>query len=181
MRCDPRPPRLGIHPKCLIPGLEAALLIALTIANPGKFTQRSTLLRAGGLVLLVLVVVANAVSAALLINDLLHHRGPSADPTQLLTTAGDIYLTNVFAFGLLFWEIDRGGPVARTHADELHPDFMFPRMTNPDLAPAHWEPAILDYPSLRLTNATAFSPTDTMPMTCAAKAAMGLQAPIARC
>lgn len=173
------PSRLGIHPKYLIPGLEAVLLIALTVANPGRFTERSTLLRAGGLVLLILVIVANAVSAALLINDLLHSRGPSTDATQLLTTAGDIYLTNVLAFGLLYWEIDRGGPVARTHADEQHPDFMFPQMTNPDLAPAHWEPAILDYLYLSLTNATAFSPTDTMPMTRPAKAAMGLQASIA--
>lgn len=173
------PSRLGIHPKYLIPGLEAALLIALTIADPGRFNKRSTLLRAGGLVLLVVVILANAVSAALLINDLLHSRGPSADATQLLTTAGDIYLTNVLTFGLLYWEIDRGGPVARTHADELYPDFVFPQMTNPDFAPAHWEPAIVDYLYLSLTNATAFSPTDTMPMTRPAKAAMGLQASIA--
>jgi len=80
---------------------------------------------------------------------------------------------------LLYWELDRRGPVARAHADVAHPDFMFPQMTNPDLARPHWEPQTLDYLYLSLTNATAFSPTDTMPLTRSAKAFMGLQSAVA--
>ena len=173
------PARLGLRPKYLIPGLEAALLVALVVANPGRFTDRNRLLRPGGPALLVLVIAANTVSAGLLINDLLRSRGPVTDATALLTSAGDVYLTNIIAFGLLYWEFDRGGPVARAHADVPHPDFMFPQMTNPDLAPTHWEPQIVDYLYLSLTNATAFSPTDTMPLTRHAKTAMGLQSAIA--
>lgn len=169
------PAKLGIRPKYLIPGLETAVLVALMITNPGRFTRRSGALRGLGLLLLGLVILANVVSAALLIDDLLHSRGPAGDPIQLLTSAGDIYLTNIIAFGLLYWEFDRGGPVARTHADEQHPDFLFPQMSSPDLAPTHWEPTILDYVYLSLTNATAFSPTDTMPMSRSAKVSMGLQ------
>ena len=169
------PARLGIRPKYLMPGLEAAVLAALMITNPGRFTRRSAALRGLGLLLLGLVILANVVSAALLIDDLLHSRGPTGNPIQLLTSAGDIYLTNVIAFGLLYWEFDRGGPVARTHADRPHPDFLFPQMSNPDLAPPHWEPFILDYVYLSLTNATAFSPTDTLPLSKSAKTAMGLQ------
>ncbi len=169
------PARLGIRPKYLIPGLETAVLAALVIANPGRFTRRSAALRGLGLLLLGLVILANVVSAALLIDDLLHSRGPAGDPLRLLTSAGDIYLTNVIAFGLLYWEFDRGGPVARAHADKQHPDFLFPQMSSPELAPPHWEPTILDYLYLSLTNATAFSPTDTMPMSRSAKVAMGLQ------
>lgn len=123
------PSRLGLHPKYLLPGLETALLIALVIANPGRFNARRRLLRAGGLVMIGLVIAANAVSAALLISDLLHSRGPTTNAGSLLTSAGDIYLTNIIAFGLLYWELDRRGPVARAHADIAHPDFMFPQMT----------------------------------------------------
>ena len=173
------PSRLGLHPKYLLPGLETALLIALIVANPGRFNTRSPLLRAGGLVMIGLVIAANAVSAGLLISDLLHSRGPTTNAGSLLTSAGDTYLTNIIAFGLLYWELDRRGPVARAHADVAHPDFMFPQMTNPDLAPPHWEPQILDYLYLSLTNATAFSPTDTLPLTRPAKMFMGLQSAVA--
>lgn len=173
------PSRLGLHPKYLIPGLATALLIALVVANPGRFNKRSRPLRLGGLALTVLVIGANGVSAALLISDLLISKGPTRDAAALLTSAGDIYLTNIIAFGLLYWEIDRGGPVARAHALVPHPDFMFPQMTNPDLAGPHWEPQIVDYLYLSLTNATAFSPTDTMPLTRFAKALMGAQSAVA--
>lgn len=169
------PAKLGIRPKYLLPGLETAVLIALVIANPRRFTKRSNGLRALGLFLLGLVIVANVASAGLLIDDLLRSRGPAGNPIQLLTSAGDIYLTNILAFGLLYWELDRGGPVARTHGDVQHPDYLFPQMTSPHLAPVHWEPSILDYVYVSLTNATAFSPTDTMPMSARAKATMGLQ------
>lgn len=173
------PPRLGIRPRYLIPSLEAAVLVALMFSSPKRFTLRSTMLRGLGLLLLALVIVANVVSAVLLIDDLLHSRGPASDPVQLLTSAGDIYLTNIIAFGLLYWELDRGGPVARTYADKQHPDFVFPQMATPDLVPRHWEPTIVDYLYLSLTNATAFSPTDTMPYTRPAKAAMGVQSIVA--
>jgi len=143
------PSRLGIQPKYLVPALETALLIALTIANPGRLNSRSRPLRLGGLTLIALVILANGFSAALLIND------------------------------LLYWEVDRGGPAARAHADIPTPDFMFPQMTNPHLAPLHWEPCLADYLYLSLTNATAFSPTDTMPLTVTAKVLMGVQSSIA--
>ena len=173
------PSRLGIQPKYLVPGLEAALLVALVTANPRRLNKRSRPLRIGGLTLIALVILANGYSAGLLILDLLQGRGPTTSAGQLLSSAVDIYLTNIIAFGLLYWELDRGGPVARAHADAPHPDFMFPQMTNPDMAPPHWEPDIMDYLYLSLTNATAFSPTDTMPLTAKAKFLMGVQSSIA--
>lgn len=105
--------------------------------------------------------------------------GPSRSAGELLSSAGDIYLTNIIAFGLLYWEVDRGGPVARAYADMPDPDFAFPQMSNQHLAPLHWEPGIGDYLYLSLTNATAFSPTDTMPLTQKAKLLMGVQSSIA--
>ena len=128
---------------------------------------------------MALVIVANGVSAELLISDLLHASGPVKSPQSLLGSAGAIYLTNIIAFGLLYWEFDRGGPVARAYADVEHPDFLFPQMINPTVAPAHWEPHIVDYLYLSLTNATAFSPTDTMPLTPKAKIFMSVQSGVA--
>ena len=173
------PSRLGLQPKYLVPGLEMALLIALVVANPGRLNKRSRLLRLGGLTLIALVILANGFSAGLLVFDLLQSRGPATSAGELLSSAGDIYLTNIIAFGVLYWEVDRGGPVARAYADMPDPDFAFPQMSNQHLAPLHWEPGIGDYLYLSLTNATAFSPTDTMPLTQKAKLLMGVQSSIA--
>ena len=81
-------------------------------------------------------------------------------------------LTNVIVFALWFWEGDRGGPAARADADKPHPDFLFPQMQSPELASRDWEPTFLDYFYVAFTNATAFSPTDTMPLSAWAKLLM---------
>ncbi len=78
-------------------------------------------------------------------------------------------------FGLWYWEFDRGGPVARAAGTRPYPDFLFPQMTTPELAPPDWEPAFVDYLYVSFTNALAFSPTDTMPMTRWAKLTMLVQ------
>jgi uncharacterized membrane protein len=96
----------------------------------------------------------------------------------LLITGGIIWLTNVIIFGLWYWEFDRGGPVARTNATHQYPDLMFPQMTAPQLAPPDWEPMFADYLYLAFTNATAFSPTDVMPLSRWAKGAMLLQSAV---
>ena len=102
--------------------------------------------------------------------------GNNAGP--LLITGGAIWLTNVIVFALWYWEFDRGGPVARAQADRMYPDFQFVQMVSPGLASPDWEPAFSDYLYLSFTNATAFSPTDVMPMSRWAKMAMMVQAAI---
>ena len=97
-------------------------------------------------------------------------------PAPLLVSGGTIWLTNVIVFGLWYWEFDRGGPVARAHATKHYPDFLFAQMTSPDLASPDWEPQFGDYLYLSFTNATAFSPTDVLPLSRWAKGAMALQA-----
>jgi hypothetical protein len=87
-------------------------------------------------------------------------------------------LTNVIVFALWYWELDRGGPASRAAARRIHPDFLFPQMSVPDLVHPDWEPAFVDYLFLAFTNATAFSPTDTMPLSRWAKMAMMVQASI---
>ena len=96
----------------------------------------------------------------------------------LFATGASIWATNVIAFALWYWEFDRGGPVHRAHATLRHPDLMFPQMVSPQLASPDWEPQFVDYLYLAFTNATAFSPTDVMPLARWAKLTMLAQAAV---
>jgi hypothetical protein len=82
----------------------------------------------------------------------------------------------VLLFALWYWQLDRGGPLARATQTETLPDFLFPQMTEPEYAPLDWKPGLVDYLYTSFTNATAFSPTDTMPLTATAKWLMSAQA-----
>jgi len=164
-------------PPWLMPSLEVALLIGLTIADPDRIERQGPAIRAASIVLIALITAANAVSAVLLIRAILESRaGSSAGP--LFATGASIWATNVIAFALWYWEFDRGGPVHRAHGTRLHPDLMFPQMVSPQLAPPDWEPQFVDYLYLAFTNATAFSPTDVMPLARWAKLTMLVQAAI---
>jgi hypothetical protein len=94
-------------------------------------------------------------------------------------SAASIYLTNIIAFGLWYWEFDRGGPVARAAATRAHPDFLFPQMATPEIAHTDWELTFIDYLNVSFTNATAFSPTDTMPLSRWTKTLMAVQSTVA--
>ena len=168
------PNRLVLGPRWLMPSLGGALVVVLFATSPRPRLDRpSRLLRALGLAVIATLSVANFYSAERLIDHLL--RGGESDATRLLLTGGAIWLTNVIAFALWYWEFDRGGPVARALAMRPYPDFQFPQMENPELAPKDWEPLFVDYLYLSFTNATAFSPTDVMPLSRWAKLTMLVQ------
>jgi hypothetical protein len=98
---------------------------------------------------------------------------------QLLASAAVVLFTNVLSFGLVFWELDSGGPVARAGApSRSQPDFQFPQDENPQLAKPGWSPRLFDYVYVSVTNSIAFSPTDAMPLTHRSKLFMGLEAAI---
>jgi uncharacterized membrane protein len=168
------PRRLSLPPRELLPLLESVLLVILVLANPVRIKREKALLRVASNALVGLITLANGVSAALLADRIVRgHAGQ--DATALLVSGGCIYLTNVLAFSLWYWEHDRGGPFARTAARRHHPDFLFPQMASPELASHEWEPQYVDYLYLSFTNATAFSPTDTLPMSRWAKMLMAAQ------
>jgi len=123
-------------------------------------------------VLIAVITVANMVALGDLIRALLEHS--STGGRALVFASVPIWLTNVIVFGLWYWELDRGGPAARLRPDHRQPDFLFPQMTSPGSAPG-WTPDFLDYLYTSFTNATAFSPTDTMPLTSWAKLLMMVQ------
>ncbi len=172
------PDRLTIGPRWLLPVLEAALAVGLVVANPRRIDRTSTFLRAASVGLIATISVANGWSTYELIRDLIN--GTMGDrPGTLLSTGAGIYLTNIIVFALWYWEWDRGGPVARAQALRRYPDFMFPQMGAEHLAPEGWRPTFLDYLYTSYTNATAFSPTDTMPLAHWAKVLMAAQSAVA--
>jgi hypothetical protein len=127
----------------------------------------------------MLISAANAVSAVVLVRAILEASKQTSSAGPLLASGASIWATNVIAFALWYWEFDRGGPIPRAEGTRPHPDFMFPQMASPELAPPNWEPYFVDYLYLSFTNATAFSPTDVMPLARWAKMAMAVQSGIA--
>lgn len=128
--------------------------------------------------MLAVISLDNGVSAVLLDSELI--RGIAGDQAgPLLGSAAAIYPTNLIAFGVWDWEFDRGGPFARAEAHSPYPGFLFPQMTQHHLARKDWIPQFGDYLYVSFTNATAFSPTDTMPLTRWAKLLMAVQSAIA--
>jgi uncharacterized membrane protein len=172
------PERLSLGPRWLFPGLQVVIIIVIVAANPGRMRKSSPMLRTLSLLLIGVASAGNVYSVVRLVMDIVgrHDTGSAAD---LLMTGGGIYLINVLTFAVWFWELDRGGPAERAAGNDPYPDFLFPPMTSPDVAHKDWEPYFLDYFYVAFTNATAFSPTDTLPLSRWAKFAMALESAIA--
>jgi hypothetical protein len=158
------------RPPVLLPVVELLLFVILVIGNPVRMRREWRVLRVAGIGLVAVASLATAWSAARLIDRLVS--GGDIPAPHLLLWGLAIWLTNVIVFALWFWEMDRGGPVARARARKAHPDFLFAQMTVPDLVHEDWKPGFVDYLYLSFTNATAFSPTDTLPLSRWAKLTM---------
>ncbi len=171
------PPRVENRPRLLLPGLALLMLIGLVVANPGRLERRSKWIRRASLALIAVMSIANAASGARLVIDLVRSEG-IRNPGELLATGAAIWLTNIIVFSLWYWDTDRGGPVMRAMAMSDHPDFLFPQMQAMEFAGPDWEPLYVDYLYLSFTNATAFSPTDVLPLSRWAKLVMMLQSMI---
>lgn len=169
------PDAFTLGPTLLMPLLLSAILLPLTLVSRYRDENEATWLRAAAISLIAVLAVANILSLALLIDALLGGRVMGGVPTglPLLRGALIIWAENVVLGGLWYWELDRGGPHRRAAAvQDRHPDFLFPQMSDRTVAPPGWRPRFLDYVYTSFTNATAFSPTDTMPLTARAKLLM---------
>lgn len=159
-----------------VPALVLAVMFLLGL---GRLGIRSEHRRRAAVTLLALIASANVVGITLVLGSLLSgHKDLKGD--QLLASAGVVVLVNVITFGLIFWELDSGGPIRRALADSRErPDFQFPQDENPQLAAPDWSPRLNDYLYIAATNSIAFSPTDAMPLSHRAKLFMGIQSAIA--
>jgi uncharacterized membrane protein len=156
--------------------LECLLLVLLTFSSQSNKRSVVKLRRTLAIGLIAIISLANISSLFLVVRELVG--GKQVTGTELIVSALAIYLTNIIIFGLWYWELD-DHPLNNDSADN-NIDFMFPQMTSGDEVPSlkYWNPTFLDYLYVSVTNASAFSPTDTMPLTHRAKALMGLQSTV---
>jgi hypothetical protein len=167
------PEDMSMGPSWVLPSAEIVLLIALLLANPVRLdraTRDATLLSYG---LIALIALANAVTLSFLVTSLLS--GSTTDGYTLILAALAIWLTNVVVFALIYWEVDRGGPHARSVGKDRSPDLLFPQVALPAMA-SSWRPCFADYLFVSFTMSTAFSPADTMPLRVRVKMLMLFQA-----
>ena len=167
------PDKLSLSFQHIICLIEALLLALLFILSPKRIHKHHSPTRNLSIALTTIMTISNTASAVMLIQNLIS--GGISSATDLLASGGSIWLTNIVIFSLWFWDLDRGGPGARAEAREEHPDFIFPQMSDPDYAPNHWHPNFFDYLYMSFTNASAFSPTDVLPLTRWAKMLMLVQ------
>jgi uncharacterized membrane protein len=156
------------------PVLQLVLLGVLIAQDPGRIDRRSPTLHRLMVVLLVVMTVGTVASVTVLAVDILAGvAGVTA--TVLLGRGAAIWVENVIVFSLWYWQLDRGGPAERAAGSSIPPSFAFPEDATPELVPAGWRPTYPDYLYLAYTNATAFSPTDTLPVRRWAKLTMMVQ------
>jgi hypothetical protein len=170
------PNRLIVGPRWLLPVLEVLLIIPLAISRRVGPREADPIWRALSITVIALINLANIISVALLVDRVLHNQ--PAKGTQLMYSGIAIWVTNFIVFGLWFWELDRGGPTARSIGQEREPDFLFPEMIYSDLGPRNWQPGFFDYLYTGFTNATAFSPTVATPVSISAKWLMMLESSV---
>ncbi|WP_435221868.1 hypothetical protein [Streptomyces sp. Tue6028] len=179
------PQQLLVAPRYVMLVLELLLLVPLIAINPKRLTRQTMTFRFLSLALVLVIAASNLTALGILIRELIY--ADVNDGRSLLVAALQVWLTNIIAFGLAYWELDRGGPVARTQAprgDLPLADFRFSQDENSDAveevadgasSTSDWVPTLTDYLYISVTNSTAFSPTDTMPLSTRAKLLMSLQ------
>jgi predicted nucleic acid-binding protein len=157
-------------------GPEVALLILLTWSRPRRRLVETGRRRTVSLALVASVGLGNELALVTLLGSILS--GQEQSGGQLLLKGIAIWTTNVVAFGLWFWELDRGGPMRRAEPDPPPPDFQFPQMDDAGRSRGGWYPRLVDYVYVSFTNSLAFSPTDAMPLTRRLKLAMLTEASV---
>ncbi len=153
----------------------AVLLGALIIGDPGRIDREARWLRGLTITLIALISADNALEAGRLVASILSTNPFTQNANKLLVAGGAIWLANVIAFGLWYWEVDRGGAAARARGSDQRPAFIFPEMINSEYVEAGRYPKFVDYLHLSFTTATAFSPTDVSAVKSWAKLTMMLE------
>ena len=171
------PARMRLGPPSIVPIVEGAVVVVLlaVAAKPGPVPRAA---RPLVLSLFGVLILANASAAARLVTLVLRGSSESGAPptvSQLLVAAAIVLATNIVTFGLVYWQVDGGGPAGRLVHAVPYPDFQFPQTATEGLSPPDWQPRFPDHLYLSFTNVVAFSPTDTLPLTIRVKGLMALQ------
>jgi uncharacterized membrane protein len=169
------PARFSLGPSWAVPVVEVLLLVAIIAVDRGRIDRQSAAARTLSLVLVAVLVADAAGVTGRLIVDLVQGGPETSDPAELLKTGFLVWLYTIIAFAFVYWTLDGGGPESRFLAPLEFPDLAFPAQLNPGIARPGWRPEFFDYLYLGFTDATAFSPTDVMPLARWGKLAMTVQ------
>ncbi|HEY2550649.1 MAG TPA: hypothetical protein VGI64_08730 [Streptosporangiaceae bacterium] len=170
------PPRFSLGPNWVVPAIVAVLAAGIIVATRSPRGSRAAAVRPLCLALVVLLVAEAAGVTVRLVTDLIQGGPETNSASDLLSVGSGVWLFTILAFAALYWVLDGGGADGRLWDPPEFPNLAFPEQLNPNVAPPGWRPVFLDYLYLGFTNATAFSPTDVMPLARWAKAAMAVQA-----
>ncbi len=170
------PARFSLGPSWAVPVVEVLLLVAIIAIDRGRIDRRSAVGRALSLGLVAVLAADAAGVTGRLIVDLVEGGPETNSPTALLKIGFLVWFYTIIAFAFLYWILDGGGPESRFLALPEFPDLAFPEQLNPQVAPLGWRPGFFDYLYLGFTDATAFSPTDVMPLARWGKLVMTVQA-----
>jgi hypothetical protein len=171
------PARYRVQPAWVLPAVLLGLLAVLIVGDPGRIDKQKAWLRIVTGVVIAFLTVANLLAAGRLVAEILtNNKLFAAHPGGLLAAGGVVWATNVIAFGLWYWDLDRGGAASRAHHPDRNPAFVFPEMQHSTYVPANWVPRFVDYLSLAFWTATAISPTDISAIKPWAKLLMMLEA-----
>jgi uncharacterized membrane protein len=170
------PARFSLGQSWIVPAVDAVLLVAIAIADRDRSDRRPAVVRALSLGLVIVLATDAAWVTVRLVVDLIEGGPETNSPQALLSVGFGIWFYTILAFAFLYWMLDGGGPDGRLWAPAEFPDLAFPEQLNAVVAPPGWRPEFFDYLYLGFTNATAFSPTDVMPLARWAKLAMTVQA-----
>ena len=170
------PDRFSVGMRYVLPVIELLLVVALSITTPRERVFKSLRRRINAFLLIGLITAANGYALIQVAGQLLQHS--VSDGRGLIMAALNIYLTNIIIFALWYWEMDGGGPGERHLLKRYELDFSFPQQQNDELSHPLWKPTFADYLYVSSTNAMAFSPTDTMPLTRRAKMLMLAQSTV---
>ncbi len=169
------PERFSFLPMWILPTVGAVLLVAIAVTDPGRIDERSRHVRRLRIALIVLLAISAAFATGRLIDQLIHGGGITNSAGLLLRAGFLVWIDLIVVFAFLYWELDSGGPGERAHATPLYVDLAFPQHLAPEIARPGWRPVFFDYLYLGITNSTAFSPTDVMPLAHWAKFIMAVQ------
>ena len=170
------PARFSLGPSWIVPAIITLLLAAIIVADRARTARRPVVVRVLSLTLMVVLVAEAAGVTIRLVIDLVEGGPETNNATDLLGVGFGVWLYTILAFAFLYWVLDGGGPDTRLWTPPAYPHLAFPEQLNPIVAAPGWRPQFFDYLYLGFTNATAFSPTDVMPLARWAKAAMTMQA-----
>lgn len=153
------PDELRLQQSPWLPWIACALLVILIIGDPGRINRARTWSRAITDVLIGFITFANAYAAVMLVVGILDNASFET-PRELLFAGGAVWVTNVIAFALWYWDLDRGGAAERARGTSRTPAFVFPEMQHTTHVRSDWYPTFIDYLAFSFATATAFSPTD---------------------